>query len=132
MMEFCGQILLLWIIKNLPQTAIIYQKIKKHYLPPSKKLSKELIQAQLDILKPDFVLFVGGMTSVSARREYFPNLKGDGKSIIDGLPILCLEKFMFDGQEKPICYRTYHPSYFESNAQKGLETLIDILPAKSK
>lgn len=96
-----------------------------------KSLSKELLQSQIDVLKPDIILFIGGKKSLLARREYFPDLKGDGVSI-HGLPIKYLEKFTFDGQEKPICYRTYHPCYRGRNAQKGLNTLIEILPSKTQ
>lgn len=116
--------------KSTPNTKKLPKNHKKLF-EIIKKLSKELLQAQIDILEPDFILFVGGKASLSARRAYFPNLNGDGKNLKDDLPIKYLEKFMFEGQEKPICYRTYHPSYFEKNAQKGLAILIEILPSKS-
>lgn len=105
--------------KSIPNRSSLFQDIKN--------LSKELLQAQIDILKPDYILFIGGKSSVSARREYFPNLNGDGKSF-DDIPIKYLEKFTFAEQENPICYRTYHPAYRGKNAQKGLEKLIEILP----
>lgn len=108
--------------KSIPSQDKLFQDIKN--------LSKELLQAQIDILKPDYILFIGGTSSVSARREYFPNLIGDGKSF-DGIAIRYLEKFTFDGQKSPICYRTYHPAYRGKNAQKGLEKLIKILPNKT-
>lgn len=108
--------------KSIPSQDKLFQDIKN--------LSKELLQAQIDILKPDYILFIGGTSSVSARREYFPNLKGDSKSF-DGIAIRYLERFTFDGQESPICYRTYHPAYRGKNAQKGLEKLIKILPNKT-
>lgn len=115
--------------KSTPNTKKLPKNHKKLF-GIIKKLSKKLLYAQIDILKPDFILFVGGQASVSARRAYFPTLKGDGKSLTNNLPIKYLEKFMFEGQDKPICYRTYHPSYFEKNAQNGLATLIEILPGK--
>lgn len=66
-----------------------------------------------------------------ARREYFPNLKGGGKSL-DGLKINYLERFYFEGQAEAICYRTCQPSSRNPNARKGLKMLIELLPSVSQ
>lgn len=118
--------------KSLPTKKKNPENVKK-LLPIIKQVSQALLQAQMDILQPDYILFVGGKSSLSARNAYFPTLKGDGKPLRPDLPIKYLEKFMFDGQEKPICYRTgYHPSYFRRDAQRAFKVLVEILPSQSK
>lgn len=115
--------------KSTPNTKKLPKNYKKLF-KIIKKLSKELLQAQIDILQPDYILFVGGQASLSARSAYFPTLTGDGKRLKDDLPINYLEKFMFDRQDKPICYRTgYHPAYYERNAQRALKVLVEQLPS---
>lgn len=118
--------------KSTPNTKKLPKNHKKLF-EIIKKLSKELLQAQIDILKPDFILFVGGKASLSAQKAYFPTLKGDGKCLKDDLPINYLEKFMFNKQDKPICYRTgYHPAYYKRNAQRALKVLVEHLPSLSR
>lgn len=108
-----------------------------------KQLSAELLNAQIDILKPDFVLFSNGNgESVRiARNEYFANLHWTGKGFGE-LDKRYLEQCFLcsdDSEYQPICYRTYHPAFRKNkrnmksyyNAQKGLATLIEILPSKS-
>lgn len=108
-----------------------------------KQLSTELLNAQIDILKPDFVLFLNGNgESVKmARNEYFTNLHWTGKGFGE-LDKRYLEQcFLYsdDSKYQPTCYRTYHPAFRKNkrnikshyNAQKGLATLVEILPSKS-
>lgn len=76
-----------------------------------KMLSKDLLLSQIEILKPDTIIFANGTSgpSVDFRRECFPmdqcicrdNYEKDGISDIQ------LWKFKFDGIQ---CYRIQHPS----------------------
>ena len=74
-----------------------------------KTLSCKLLRAQIEILKPQIILFVSGDGGVAARRECFPDLSGSGPSI-NGLNKGKLEKFSFEGNKEIICYRAPHPS----------------------
>lgn len=46
-----------------------------------KTLSCKLLRAQIEILKPQIILFVSGDGGVAARRECFPDLSGSGQGI---------------------------------------------------
>lgn len=104
------------------------------------KLSKQLLFAQIDILKPDIILFMNGFdkASVSARRQFFP---------IEGKNNVCLKRedgfdqkgitnkqlWCFDLQFKDrsiTAYRTYHPSATSKKAKIGRDFLLNLLPEK--
>lgn len=114
--------------------AIDYKKSHPKYsdmFEEIKKLSRELLCAQIDILKPDIILFVSGNGGIKARREYFPNLVGSGESI-DGIEKSLLERFFFqDGDyQKIACYRAPHPSTRKPHGKRALKKLIELLPVQ--
>lgn len=98
-----------------------------------KQLSKELLQAQITVLQPDIVLFFSGLDTQAsqARREYFPRLIGSGQPEVEHLPKQYLERFYFNQQSFPICYRTCHPCNKSKYGRQGLRELLKLLPEKS-
>ena len=97
-----------------------------------KCLSRELLHAQIDILKPDIILFVSGGQGVHARREYFPDLTPSGMDT-DGIEKRFLERFYFPAPLAHIeCYRSSHPSARAKKNQEALKKLVSLLPCKEK
>lgn len=104
-----------------------------------KHLSKELLLAQIDVLRPDVIIFANGYRKAvwQARYEYFENLTWSAQSF-DGLHHRYLQKCDLNldfknadgGAYQPVCYRTHHPSTRTANGKKGLTTLIKQLPTK--
>ncbi|TYG34470.1 hypothetical protein FW755_04900 [Lonepinella koalarum] len=90
-------------------------------------LSVELIKAQIEILKPNIVIFASGNQGVQTRRKYFENLKPSGKRIDESLDKKYLERFYFSDNPKIICYRTVHPSARREEPCKALRTLRTLL-----
>ena len=104
------------------------------------ELSEQLLFAQIEILKPDIILFMNGFdkASVSARRRYFP-IEGDNNVCLkryDGFDeegITNKQLWCFDLKFKDrtiTAYRTYHPSATSRKAKIGRDFLINLLPEK--
>ncbi|OPH39231.1 Uncharacterised protein [Moraxella lacunata] len=102
-----------------------------------KQLSKELLLAQIELLRPDFILLVNGhrKSVQKARHEYFKELTwakvGHGnlhKRYLEQC-FLNLDIKNTDGSPyQPICYRTHHPSTRSPQGKKGLAQLLEHLP----
>lgn len=102
-----------------------------------KQLSKELLLAQIELLRPDYILLVNGhhKSVRQARYVYFERLAWSSV-VTDGVHKHYLQRCFLhlgikntDGSPyEPICYRTHHPSTKYSQGKKGLAQLIKQLP----
>lgn len=81
-----------------------------------KPVSKALLQKQIEILKPDFIVFLSGISAAKTRNEF---LKCDGLSKQNHRESTdYLWEFMVDGHIH--CIRTHHPSARKPDAQRAL------------
>lgn len=98
-----------------------------------KAVSKQLLEAQISILKPDIVIFANGASSARIRQEYFPH-KGELNVCTDlgdyrehGIPVNQLWRFRLFGSIQ--CYRIQHPSSVSSASRAARGFLLnEILP----
>ncbi|MBA3594588.1 MAG: hypothetical protein H0W47_12440 [Polaromonas sp.] len=105
--------------------------------PVVKEFSRKILNAQLEILKPDYIVFANGIASAPYRREFFPHGEGgrctNPKSYPERVAVEYFWEFMLD--EKIKCFRIHHPSARSLNAVKGrnftLELLADAVSAKA-
>lgn len=94
-----------------------------------KRLSQQVLETQLRLLKPDYIIFANGITSAKHRREFFP--VGEGarctktKSYPNIAPTHYLWEFVLD--ETIRCYRVHHPSARHRTAQIGRAGAIELL-----
>ncbi|WP_147440795.1 hypothetical protein [Paraburkholderia sp. RAU2J] len=101
------------------------------HFPLIKRLSKQLLDVQLDHFKPDVVIFANGMDTVGIRREFFP-IDGDGKVCVSlrnweerGISKNQLWEFELHG--KFLCYRIQHPSARSNAAKAARKQLVEVL-----
>jgi hypothetical protein len=104
---------------------------KSEHFPLIKRLSKQLLDVQLDHFKPDVVIFANGMDTVGIRREFFP-IDGDGKVCVSlrnweksGISRNQLWEFELLG--KFLCYRIQHPSARSKAANAARKQLLEVL-----
>lgn len=118
--------------KTIPTKSPIFEEIVN--------LSERLLCAQIEILKPDIILFMNGFdkSSVAARRQIFPidgenNVCLDPKNYFDEHGLSSKQLWTFDlkfGDQRIKSYRTYHPSAVSKKAKEGRDFLISLLPNK--
>ncbi|MDR5821505.1 MULTISPECIES: hypothetical protein [unclassified Caballeronia] len=96
-----------------------------------KRLSKQLLDVQLDHFRPDVVIFANGMDTVGIRREFFP-IAGDGKVCVGrrhweeaGIPRTQLWEFELHGRF--LCYRIQHPSARSRAAKAARKQLLEVI-----
>lgn len=96
-----------------------------------KALSKSLLEAQLNILRPDIVIFANGASSARIRQEYFPH-KGESSVCTDfgdyreqGIPVSQLWRFRLLSSVQ--CYRIQHPSSISASSRTARRFLLDEL-----
>lgn len=100
-----------------------------------KKLSKELLLAQIEISKPSIIILASGLNPsvVKARYEYFNDIQGGmGFENIPKKYLQACTLFKDDSDYQPICYRICHPAsinrFKNKTARKqAVATLIDLL-----
>lgn len=77
-----------------------------------KNLSAKLLDAQIKILQPDYIIFANGISSAKYRRDFFPVGEGlrctNSKSYPEIISSHYLWEFMLD--DKIRCFRIHHPS----------------------
>lgn len=105
------------------------------HFPLVKKISKLLLDAQIEHFQPDVIVFANGMDSVGVRRDFFP-IAGDAKVCeglrdweAEGIPIRHLWEFRLDGRY--LCYRIHHPSARSSMANRARRRLLEIMTESS-
>ena len=101
--------------------------IKCKHFETIKKYSQMLLAKQVEILKPDIIVFANGMTSVPYRREIFPlNKCTKSQNYADkGISKHHLWEFDFDGIH---CFRIHHPSARAKEAARTREFILNLLP----
>lgn len=99
----------------------------KHF-PELLVISERLLKAQIEILKPDIIIFANGTNSAKYRRKYFPH-KGEHSVCskhVDfeehGIAIDQLWKYHL--YERVLCYRIQHPSSSSAAARSARRYLL--------
>lgn len=106
--------------------------INCEYFGTIKEISKQLLKKQIEIFKPQTIIFANGITSVPYRREYFPILGNDkvctnGRDYsTKGIPNHYLWEFELNSDIR--CFRIHHPSARAKQAVKAREYLLTLLP----
>lgn len=94
-----------------------------------KRLSHQLLNAQIEVLKPDYIIFANGMASAKYRNEFFPVGEGargsQPKNHDDIISAHYLWEFMLD--EKIRCFRVHHPSARRKGARIGRAGALKLL-----
>lgn len=103
------------------------------YFETIKKYSALLLKAQIEILKPQIIIFANGMTSVPYRRDLFP-IHGENQVCTNGRDysnegISNHQLWEFDLYKDIRCYRIHHPSARAKEAAKARKYLINLLPS---
>lgn len=106
--------------------------INCEYFDVIKRYSELLLKKQIEILKPQTIVFANGITTVPYRREFFP-IHGDNKVCTNsrdysnvGIPNHHLWEFELNSSIR--CFRIHHPSARAKQAVKAREHLINLLP----
>lgn len=97
-------------------------------------VSKRLLKIQIEVLKPDIIIFANGVTSRALQKSFFPN-KGEDSVCSQhvnfkdqGFSIAQL--WQFDLDERIRCYRIHHPSSSSTDARNARAYLLDQLLPK--
>jgi len=95
-----------------------YSKTSKNHSKKLSKLSKDLFLGELEILKPDAVIFVTGHTYDSVIKDYFEPITDEEVEI---------KKRLWKFKYKNIfCYRTVHPHYMKiENKDDYIQKIIN-------
>lgn len=93
------------------------------------QVSKRLLEAQIDILRPDIIVFANGASSARIRQQFFPH-KGEhsvcselGDYRMQGIPVNQLWRFRLHDSVQ--CYRIQHPSSVSAKSRAARRFLID-------
>ncbi|MEY3881210.1 MAG: hypothetical protein RIQ94_2006 [Pseudomonadota bacterium] len=94
-----------------------------------KDLSGKILDAQIKVLQPEYIIFANGISSAKYRRDFFP--VGDGarctnpKSYPEIVSSHYLWEFMLDTRIK--CFRVHHPSARSKYARIGRVNVLELL-----
>lgn len=97
-----------------------------------KHHSERLLKVQIEVLKPDIVIFANGASSAKVRASYFPP-KGaervcfNSRNFVDH-GISQNQLWAFEMAEGIQCYRIHHPSAISKQARAAREYLVRLLP----
>jgi hypothetical protein len=94
-----------------------------------KDLSQKILDVQIKVLQPDFIIFANGISSAKYRREFFP-VGEEGrctatKSYPEKIQAHYLWEFMLD--KKIRCFRVHHPSARSKDARRGRALALELL-----
>lgn len=95
-----------------------------------KSLSKKLLNKQIEILQPDFIIFASGIAVANHRRDFFP-VDGVNKRCVSSprsnqnIKLHYLWEFTLDKRIK--CFRTHHPSARSPLAEVGRKEALKLL-----
>jgi hypothetical protein len=114
----------------------------KDYFPTVEKYSELLIKAQIEVLKPEIIIFANGITSVRSRRKFFP-ISGEHVACTKGhdyehigsdhtSPQIIRKHHLwgFTLYDKIRCFRIHHPSAQSKEAAQARKFLLTLLPTK--
>ena len=93
------------------------------------EISERLLKAQIEILKPNIIIFANGASSARYRQKYFPH-KGERSvcsAVADyreqGIAIEQLWQFQLNGKIQ--CYRIQHPSSISTASRTARRFLLE-------
>ena len=94
-----------------------------------KSLSRKLLNRQIEVLQPDFIIFANGIAAAKYRREFFPigvneRCVSSPRSNED-IKTHYLWEFTLDKRIK--CFRTHHPSARSPLAEVGRKEALKLL-----
>lgn len=96
-----------------------------------KEYSKKILDAQIEILQPDYIVFANGISSATYRREFFPHTTDEDAGRCSApkthaaVGVKYFWEFMLD--EKIRCFRIQHPSAQSRAAAAGRKYSIEML-----
>lgn len=95
-----------------------------------RKWSRKILDTQIEILQPDYIVFANGIASAPYRREFFPHHGDAGrctssKSYPEKIAKEYLWEFMLD--KKIRCFRVQHPSARSKEADNGRKFVFELL-----
>lgn len=103
--------------------------MRSPYFETIKQLSGQLLNAQIEVLNPDYIIFANGIANARYRREFFSVPGSDrctlGRAPRTGISTRFLWEFVLDGRTR--CFRVHHPSARSRDAQKGREGALLVL-----
>lgn len=91
-----------------------------------RTLSRQLLHAQIDILKPDVIVFANGISSAGHRREFFPVGPGGRCSAATSQHETISSHYLweFTLDERIPCLRVHHPSARRKEAGIGRRAAV--------
>lgn len=101
------------------------------YIRELGEISKQLLKTQIEVLKPNVIIFANGASSAKYRHQYFPHTGersvcsrlGDYRT--EGFPIGQLWRFhLYDSIP---CFRIQHPSSISVGARAARQRLLEEL-----
>ncbi|MCP1660838.1 hypothetical protein [Neisseria perflava] len=101
---------------------------KSPYFKQIEHISGLLLMAQIEILKPDVIIFAGGGKSVASRRKYLQQDNGkniQNQKIFEGFANKYLWKFELD--TGTVCFRVSHPSARQKEVHAAHRYMIKIM-----
>lgn len=95
-------------------------------------MSRRILEAQIQTLSPDVIIFANGVSSAGFRRECFP-VRGEKNVCLNprnhkSAGIAESQLWEFDLYGKIKCFRIPHPSARSQKAEEARQYLISILP----
>lgn len=98
------------------------------------EVSERLLKAQIDILKPDVIIFANGASSARFRRQFFPH-QGEHsvcskRSDYRDQGISINQLWQFHLNESTQCYRIQHPSSISTASRTARRFLLEQVLAK--
>jgi hypothetical protein len=104
---------------------------RSSHFPLVKRVSKLLLDAQIEYFQPETIIFANGMDSVGIRRDFYPTsgeakvCRGGRSWEHEGIPKGHLWEFELHDRYR--CYRIHHPSAQSSMAARARRRLVAIL-----
>lgn len=97
-----------------------------------KRFSESLLKLQIDLFKPDLLIFANGSSSAKVRREFFP-IDGPNRVCSKSVKYLSAghsvdQLWEFHLNDSIRCFRIQHPSSFSKSAKAARKYLLELLP----
>lgn len=101
------------------------------HFPTLLEISERLLKVQIEILRPDIIIFANGASSARFRQRYFPH-KGEGNVCAglgdfsgEGIPRNQLWRFRL--HQRIQCFRIQHPSSISASSRAARRFLLEHL-----
>lgn len=89
-----------------------YSRSSKDHSLQLRELSKRIFQKELELLKPQYIIFATGYIYDEVLKDFLPD-----RQTIEVIEKKSLWKFSNNGA---VCYRTWHPQTIKYNAEKKI------------